>query len=177
MWVLQPLFRLFAALMQLLGITRFATAAPKGLASTAAVEDPEAEAALAAAARQPLHPASTSIERRTFARSASGGTAAPAAGQACRVPSATASASLTHLLTQKHPRTASHPPCWPASLPACRRVFPDGMSVLRQLFRGVRLQEACFRDVVILYRAAVPDAGVREHGGREHVRVGRVGGG
>ena len=36
------------------------------------------------------------------------------------------------------------------------------MSVLRQLFRGVRLQEACFRDVVILYRAAVPDAGVSE---------------
>ena len=42
------------------------------------------------------------------------------------------------------------------------------MSVLRQLFRGVRLQEACFRDVVILYRAAVPDAGVSVWG-REHV--------
>ena len=55
--------------------------------------------------------------------------------------------------------TASHPHL-PLCLPACHRVFPDGMSVLRQLFRGVRLQEACFRDVVILYRAAVPDAGV-----------------
>ena len=75
MWILQPLFRLFAALMQLLGVTRFAAGAPKGLASTAGGKDPEAEAALAEAARQPLHPASTSIERRTFARSAPGGTA------------------------------------------------------------------------------------------------------
>jgi hypothetical protein len=34
------------------------------------------------------------------------------------------------------------------------RTFPDGRSVLRQLFKKVELREACFRDVVVLYRAA-----------------------
>ncbi|KAL4459125.1 hypothetical protein ABPG75_013990 [Micractinium tetrahymenae] len=37
------------------------------------------------------------------------------------------------------------------------RVFPDGASVLKQLLKKVKLQEACFRDVVVLYRKAVPD--------------------
>lgn len=37
------------------------------------------------------------------------------------------------------------------------RVFPDGLSVLRQFFKTVRLREACFRDVIVLYRLAVPD--------------------
>ncbi|PSC73998.1 ammonium transporter [Micractinium conductrix] len=38
------------------------------------------------------------------------------------------------------------------------RVFPDGMSVVTQIHKKVKLQEACFKDVVVLYRAAVPDA-------------------
>ncbi|GAB4813285.1 hypothetical protein N2152v2_000331 [Parachlorella kessleri] len=32
------------------------------------------------------------------------------------------------------------------------RVFPDGPAVLRQFTKKVKLQEACFRDVVVLYR-------------------------
>ncbi|KAL4427112.1 hypothetical protein ABPG77_001116 [Micractinium sp. CCAP 211/92] len=103
-WILQPLYRIFVALMQALRITRFVPDAPKGLA-TVESEDPAAKAALeAAAASADLHEASTSIERRTFAR-----------------------------------------------------VFPDGTSVLKQLLKKVKLQEACFRDVVVLYRKAVPD--------------------
>lgn len=37
------------------------------------------------------------------------------------------------------------------------RVFPDGLSVLKQFFKTVKLREACFRDVIVLYRLAVPD--------------------
>lgn len=33
------------------------------------------------------------------------------------------------------------------------RAFPNGAAVWRQLTRPVRLQEACFRDVVLLYRS------------------------
>lgn len=103
MWILQPLYRLFVALMHALKIKHFLPDAPKGLAATAEL-DPAALAAQEAAQGQKRHSASTSIERRTFAR-----------------------------------------------------VFPDGTSVAKQLFKKVRLQEACFKDVVVLYRAAVPD--------------------
>ncbi|EFN53569.1 hypothetical protein CHLNCDRAFT_136731 [Chlorella variabilis] len=105
MWLLQPIYSLFVALMSKLGVKRFVPEAPKGLASTVD-EDPAAKAAMEEAARAEMHPASTSIERRTFAR-----------------------------------------------------VFPDGMSVLKKFAKKVKLQEACFRDVVILYRQAVSDKG------------------
>jgi hypothetical protein len=36
-------------------------------------------------------------------------------------------------------------------------VFPDGLAVLKQFFKTVKLREACFRDVIVLYRLAVPD--------------------
>lgn len=42
----------------------------------------------------------------------------------------------------------------------CCSVFPDGASVLRQFFKTVKLREACFRDVIVLYRLAVPDTPV-----------------
>lgn len=103
-WILQPLYRVFVALMHALRITKFVPAAPKGLATVQA-EDPSAKAALQAAeCSDNLHAAATSIERRTFAR-----------------------------------------------------VFPDGKAILKQLLKKVKLQEACFRDVVVLYRRAVPD--------------------
>ncbi|KAI3424110.1 hypothetical protein D9Q98_009471 [Chlorella vulgaris] len=105
MWLLQPIYALFVAIMCKLGINYFSEVeAPKGLASSSGDNQDEKAAALGAAARLERHPASTSIERRTFAR-----------------------------------------------------VFPDGMSVFRKFFKKVKLQEACFRDVVILYRTAYPD--------------------
>jgi len=33
------------------------------------------------------------------------------------------------------------------------QVFPDGKSVLKNLFRTITLQEACWKDVVVIYRA------------------------
>ena len=39
------------------------------------------------------------------------------------------------------------------------RTFPDGKSVLKNLFKKVDLREACFKDVVVLYRKAAPAAG------------------
>lgn len=42
------------------------------------------------------------------------------------------------------------------------RALPDGRSVLRQLTRPVQLQEACFRDVVLLYRPAAAAGGAAE---------------
>jgi hypothetical protein len=117
-----------------------------------------------AAAAAERHPASTSIERRTFARvfpdgksvlrklakqvglwmkaggsrAATGGDAAPGA-----------------MLLLEICRSRCGPPCPPQKpqLFACRRCC--------RLLLQVKLQEACFRDVVILYRAAVPDKPVR----------------
>lgn len=40
------------------------------------------------------------------------------------------------------------------------RTFPTGTSVFKQLFKKISLQEATFKDVIILYRKAVPDAGI-----------------
>jgi len=49
----------------------------------------------------------------------------------------------------------AHPPCLPACGPLhCCRAFPSGAAVWRQLTSPVRLQEACFSDVVLLYRPA-----------------------
>lgn len=48
----------------------------------------------------------------------------------------------------------------PSSCPSTHSVFPDGLSVLKQFFKTVKLREACFRDVIVLYRLAVPDTPV-----------------
>lgn len=41
------------------------------------------------------------------------------------------------------------------------RTFPTGASVFKQLFKRVDLQEACFKDVIILYRKSVPDGAAK----------------
>lgn len=48
-------------------------------------------------------------------------------------------------------------PCVVVERRTFARVFPDGRSVLRSFFKKVSLQEATFRDVVVMYRRAVPD--------------------
>lgn len=41
--------------------------------------------------------------------------------------------------------------------PTCTcRVFKDPKTIWQGLFKKVRLQEACFKDVVVLYRKAHP---------------------
>ena len=40
------------------------------------------------------------------------------------------------------------------------RAFPDGLSVFKQLFKKIELQEACFKDVIVLYRKFVPEKGI-----------------
>jgi hypothetical protein len=114
-FLIQPLFRAFAALMAALGVRHFVPAAPAYMAPDRAASGGGGAAAAAAAAAAAsavrdgdAHAASVSVERRTFAR-----------------------------------------------------TFPDGASVLRGLFRSVELREACFRDVVVLYRRALPAAGVK----------------
>lgn len=39
------------------------------------------------------------------------------------------------------------------------RTFPTAKSVFQQLFKRVDLREACFKDVIVLYRKAVPEKG------------------
>lgn len=39
------------------------------------------------------------------------------------------------------------------------RTFPTAKSVFNQLFKRVDLREACFKDVIVLYRKAVPEKG------------------
>jgi hypothetical protein len=112
--VLQPLFKIFTALMKLLGVKKFVPEAPAYMApaeeAEASINDDAAAAAAkstAAAIRSgTLHEASINIERRTFAR-----------------------------------------------------TFPGAKSVFKQLFKKVDLREACFKDVIVLYRKAVPDKG------------------
>lgn len=40
------------------------------------------------------------------------------------------------------------------------RTFPDGMSVVKQLFKTIELKEACFKDVIVVYRKHVPSGGI-----------------
>lgn len=42
------------------------------------------------------------------------------------------------------------------------RTFPDGKSVMGKLMKRVELREACFKDVVVLYRKAAPNAAVAQ---------------
>lgn len=124
------------------------------------------------AARAEMHPASTSIERRTFARWAQHGS--PQQGglistvhkhtqgttSSTSLPGPVASCTWFCCCTPAACRALHSPrtPLPPSSTPC--RVFPDGMSVLKKFAKKVKLQEACFRDVVILYRQAVSDKGV-----------------
>lgn len=66
----------------------------------------------------------------------------------------------------KHAATTPPPPS--------HRAFPSGRAVWRQLTQAIQLQEACFQDVVLLYRPAGEAARAAAAGGR---RIGRMGGG
>lgn len=47
-------------------------------------------------------------------------------------------------------------PTTPTSSTRTCRVFKDPKTIWQGLFKKVRLQEACFKDVVVLYRKAHP---------------------
>ena len=51
--------------------------------------------------------------------------------------------------------TKLHSACTIVERRTMNRVFPDGRAVLRQLFKTVELQEAAFKDVVVLYSSRV----------------------
>ena len=50
------------------------------------------------------------------------------------------------------------------------RAFPTARAVLRQLLQRVRLQEACFSDVVVIFRRAAGGTG-SDNGGGVQVRL------
>jgi Protein of unknown function (DUF3754) len=50
------------------------------------------------------------------------------------------------------------------------RTFPTAKSVFKQLFKRVDLREACFKDVIVLYRKAVAEAGGPAHGEFDIIR-------
>lgn len=58
--------------------------------------------------------------------------------------------------------------------PFCR-AFPSGRAVWRQLTQPIQLQEACFQDVVLLYRPAGAAAAAAQAAAAAGHRRGRVG--
>jgi hypothetical protein len=81
----------------------------------------------------------------------------PADGPAYAAPAASASAESAAAAAAAARSVAAggrHPASVVVERRTFARIFPDGRSVLRQLFKRVELREACFRDVVVLYRAA-----------------------
>lgn len=66
----------------------------------------------------------------------------------------------------------------PSILLTTRRAFPSGRAVWRQLTQPVQLQEACFKDAVLLYRPAGAAAAAAQAAaaGHHHVRASAAGG-